>query len=427
MRINEPKFQLRNANAKSPQVIYLIFRFLKDKLVYSTGHRVHPKYWNRNTQRIRNVTEVTDKDIINSDLDKLEANIKKIYKELYQQSKPINKEILRERLDNIDGESTEDINQPSSTFFQFIAKFIEQSSHRINLKTGKRLNAATINKFENTLKRLEEYKQKSGKRIDFDTIDLSFYNGFMAFLIHEKNYSTNTVGRYIKTVKEFLNAATDEGLNTNFKYRSSRFKTVSEDSDSIYLNEEELDQIEGFDLKENPRLDRIRDLFMVGAWTGLRFSDFSRITLENIKGQFIEIKQQKTDDIVLIPVHPVVKKILNKYGGKLPKTSTNQKTNEYLKELGEKIGIDQSVNKSITKGGVRQTESFKKYELISTHTARRSFATNLYLSGFPTISIMKITGHKTEAAFLKYIKVTPEEHAKLLMNHWNELNKKHNG
>jgi integrase len=111
----------------------------------------------------------------------------------------------------------------------------------------------------------------------------------------------------------------------------------------------------------------------------------------------------------------------------LPKSISNQKTNDYLKELGkleDKKGkkllhsLNTIVSKSFTKGGVRVIENYQKWELLSSHTARRSFATNEYLAGTPTITIMAITGHKTEKAFLKYIKLTPNEHAKLLKLHW---------
>ena len=419
VRINEPKFQLRSKSANTPQLIYLVFRFQNTKLVYSTGHKVHPRYWNFKTERVRNVTDVVDKDDINDSLDTHVFNIKTFYKLLLSEGKPINCEILKERLDGLNEKLEAESSSPKqSTLFQFIDKFIEQSRHRVNPKTGKKLNDSVVNKYENTLRRLKEFKKKSRKCLDFNTIDLDFYQDFMAFLVHEKGYATNTIGRYIKTVKEFLNAATDEGINTNLKYRSSRFKTINEISESIYLSEGELDELYRFNLTNAPRLERIRDLFLIGAWTGLRFSDFSKLSSNNIKGDFIEVKQQKTDDYVMIPIHPVVEAILKKYDGEIPKASTNQVTNKYLKELGEVVGINQTVKKSITKGGKRITTNLEKYKMLTTHTARRSFATNLYLGGFHVVSIMKITGHKTETAFLRYIKVTPKEHAVLLSNHW---------
>ncbi|MDA3818539.1 MAG: hypothetical protein PF486_14245 [Prolixibacteraceae bacterium] len=109
---------------------------------------------------------------------------------------------------------------------------------------------------------------------------------------------------------------------------------------------------------------------------------------------------------------------MKKYENDLPRVLTNQKMNEYLKELRQLAGFDEPFYKKITIGGKRVTKKFKKWELLCTHTARRSFATNLYLAGFQAISIMKITGHQTEKAFLKYIKVTPEEHANKLLEFW---------
>ena len=162
----------------------------------------------------------------------------------------------------------------------------------------------------------------------------------------------------------------------------------------------------------------MRDLFLIGAYTGLRFSDFTSITADNIRFNTLHIEQQKTGKPVSIPMHPIVLNIWKKYGGQLPKVISNQKFNDYLKEVCKLAGIDSIEQKSITKGGMRLKKSYKKYELVSSHTARRSFATNLYLSGFPTLSIMQITGHRTETAFMKYIKVTANQHASLLRKHW---------
>jgi integrase len=121
--------------------------------------------------------------------------------------------------------------------------------------------------------------------------------------------------------------------------------------------------------------------------------------------------------LVIVPLKGYVKEILKKYDGIPPQAISNQKMNEYLKELGEMAELKEDVVISLTKGGKRQTENFKKFELITTHTARRSFATNAYLQNVPTISIMKITGHRTEKSFLKYIKISQEDNANKLINH----------
>ena len=136
----------------------------------------------------------------------------------------------------------------------------------------------------------------------------------------------------------------------------------------------------------------------------------------------LQITQQKTGNRVAIPVHWMVSEILEKYEGNLPRSISNQKLNDYLKELGQLVGLNEKVTKTITKGGVKRIITHQKYELLSSHTARRSFATNLFRDGFPSESIRKITGHKTERAFLKYLKLTNEQHAQMLAMHWRKKN-----
>ena len=185
------------------------------------------------------------------------------------------------------------------------------------------------------------------------------------------------------------------------------------------MDEEELERIRRCDLHNHKSLERVRDLFLMCCWTGLRYSDISSLTSECVQGDMIVIRQRKTNNYVTIPMHPVFREVLDRYGG-VPVTMSNQKFNVYLKDVCKAARIRKRVLKSITKGGRKNTKSYEKWELVSSHTGRRSFATNLYKSGFPSISIMQITGHKTEAAFLKYIKVSTQEHARLLAEHWNK-------
>lgn len=215
-----------------------------------------------------------------------------------------------------------------------------------------------------------------------------------------------------------MKAANEQELTDNTKYTT--FKNISEESQAVALSEKELDLLAKFDFSQSPRLERTRDLFLIGCWTGLRFSDFTRIKRENIKDNMLTIQQQKTNEFVTIPLHPVFISIWEKYNGVLPASISNQKFNDNLKDVCKEAGINERVMKSITKGGKKQTTVYEKWQLVSSHTARRTFATNLYKSGFPSISIMQITGHKTESSFLKYIKVTKEEHAKMLMMHWSK-------
>lgn len=155
----------------------------------------------------------------------------------------------------------------------------------------------------------------------------------------------------------------------------------------------------------------------LGAFTGLRFSDFSRLEWKNITNTgTISIQTQKTGTKVVIPIHPVVREILDR-GYDFSSSMSDQKINRYIKEVGKIAGIDGMVTINRNVGGRTVTESVPKYSLITTHTARRSFATNAYKSGVPTIAIMKITGHREESTFLRYIKVSEEENAEMLKRH----------
>lgn len=282
--------------------------------------------------------------------------------------------------------------------------------------------AGTIKSYQTVYNRLRDYATERNIELTFECIDIEFYEDLRDYLFNRENrLNNNSFGMTIKTLKTFLNDTLERGLHQNTDFRKKGFKVIKEDVDTIYLSEKELEKLYRFDLCEIPHLERARDLFLVGCYTGLRFSDFSNIKPENIKGDYISIKTQKTKTDIVVPIHPIVREIMTKYAdtyaNALPPALKNQVMNRYLKDIGQRTGFDESVIVHKTKAGKSYSTHRPKYELITTHTARRSFATNAYLADIPTIAIMKITGHKTEKSFLKYIKVTPEENAKKLINH----------
>lgn len=407
------KYYLKKPNLKTnndkdrPTLIFLFWSFDGQRIKYSTGERIKPSEWNSNPTVQRVKKTVTGSKDINGYLDDLDAQIKSYYRKGVTNKENVTPDYLRQKLDafkNGEGEK--------ETLFNFIENYIKSV---IVLRTP-----STIQVYNNAFNHLKTYKEYKRKNIDFETINLDFYNDFTDYLIKQKNFSTNTVGKIIKTLKTFLNEATERGLNTNLDFKSKRFKVLNQDSETIYLTEKEIEILYNLDLTKNEKLDRVRDLFIVGCQTGLRFSDLSQLKTENINDGFIKIRTQKTNEIVVVPLSNLVRNILEKYNGNLPNDISNQKTNEYLKELGEKANFNQTIEITKNKGDVK-TKSFKeKRDLITTHTARRSFATNLYLKGFPTISIMKITGHRTEKAFMKYLKITQEQNAELLAKFWKE-------
>ena len=417
-------FVLKSPSSVKESLIFLLFRFKDKRVKLSTNEKILPAFWNKENQRAKETKKFPEYPEFNARLDNIASTAKDVYRQ-YQNDNKSRVPTVEELRDRFNKKLNDEPETGKPDLFAFVEKFIEESRVRVNEKTGKTFSKGTIQIYRNTLQVLRNFKQSKRKRIDFDTIDLDFYHDFTEYLTKDLGFANNTIGKHMKTLKTFLNEATERGINTNLSHKSKRFRVIREDTESIYLTESELAELCDLDLSANPRLDRIRDLFIVGCWTGLRFSDFSNIQPENIKTDEIEIETQKTGETVVIPIHPTVRKIMAKYKGQypnsLPPAISNVKMNQYLKELGQMVeSLHAKTSTSITKGGLNISTNRKKFELVTTHTARRSFASNLYLSGFPAISIMKITGHRTEKAFLRYIKITPNENANLLRLHWQE-------
>lgn len=403
------KFILKEPTSKSDTLIYLIYNYQYKRFKYSTGEKISPKFWNENNQRVKESKKFPEYPEFNSRLDTLENGVNNAFRRLLNDGIQPNNELLKKELEfELDDKV---LKQRKKTLIEFIDIFIEDSK---NTK-----QPSTITVYSTTLKHLKNYAEKKNKNIDFSSINLNFYSDFTKYLSQDLNMSTNTIGKYIKTIKTFLNEATERGLNTNLEFRKSKFKTISEETDTVYLSTKELIKIEEEDFSEKENLEKVRDLFLLGCYTGLRFSDFTQIKQENIieDKSIIQIRTQKTKEKVSIPIHSVVKRILAKYDNTIPKSFTNQIMNKYLKDIAEICEIDTPTELTTTKSGKTQKSTVPKYKLITTHTARRSFATNCYLADIPSISIMKITGHKTEKSFLKYIKVTQEQNADKLLNH----------
>ncbi len=290
------------------------------------------------------------------------------------------------------------------SFWDFTAEYMKNAEIR--------LSNNTLRSYRTILKNMKSYEKYARFKIDWHNIDMQFYYDYMEYYIGYKGLKINGFGKVVKLLKSILNSATDQGYNTNTIYKSKEFKVLREEADNIYLNEEELQRIIELDLSQQSKLERVRDLFYIGCYTGLRFSDYGQIIPENIKGDSLHIKTQKTGALVVIPLLDETQKVIEKYDGNLPKPMTNQVMNRYLKKIGELAKINSSFNTYHTTGSGRVKETYKKWELISTHTARRSFATNMYKRGLDTMMIMRITGHSSEKVFMDYIKISKEENAK---------------
>jgi len=420
----EATFVLKEPKSKEPTLIYLFYNFNKQRLKYSTGEKILPKFWNERNQRARETNAFPSYASLNNTLDNLARNVKEAHRDLINANKQPTPYKLKDALDK--SQFKEDYGQKIS-FLKFAQELTKESNRKAN----------TVKQWNQTLNKLKEFRQDTKTEIDFDTIDMDFYNKFIHYLnkkgytkilnkegqektITRLEYSKNTIGGFIKNIKIFMNEAVDRNLTKNYEYKNRRFKVMEEQVDKIYLSQKELLKI--YDLKlvtTYQRLEKVRDIFIVACYTGLRFSDLIQVKPENIinNGTQIKIKTEKTGELVIIPLHKYVKEIIKKYNGSLPPAISNQPMNRYLKEIADLAEINEPVKIGITRGGKSTNDVFKKSDLVTTHTARRSFATNAYLMDVPTISIMKITGHKTEKSFMKYIRISQEENANKLLSH----------
>jgi integrase len=399
-------FFLKEPTAKDETLIYLFFSFNNQRLKYSTGEKIKPDFWNEEQQRVKATKKFPEYGEFNSRLNAIETNVNNAYRKILNDGEVPNNSLIKKELDKtvrlVEAKKKHDL-------FSFISKFIEEN------KTLKA--TGTIKAYHTTEQRLKDYRTYIKKDFSFEDIDLEFYNSFVSFLT-SMDYSENTIGKHIKILKTFLNEATDRGINKTIDYKKRKFKRPVEEPDKIYLNGNELERLYNLDLRKDKQLESIRDLFIISCFTGLRFSDYSELKPENIiDGNKVKIRTNKTNDLVIIPLHHYVREILKRYNGKIPRALSNPKMNLNLKHLGTLAKITDTVETSITKGGKLVKNSIPKNKLICTHTARRSFATNLYLAGIPSITIMKITGHQTEKSFLRYIRISQEENANKLLDH----------
>jgi integrase len=421
---------LRNANAGGETPIHLVIRWDNQRIVVNTGQTANPKQWDKQAQRLDTATN-NPKRLVNRQVNALlsgrVAEAERLFTEFQtiHKRKPNGEEllsILNEAFCNKPA-----ISKDKTGLFDFMESLLNEMATGLNPKTGKPYARQTPNTYRQCLTQLRDYGQSKRKRIDFDTITLDFYMSFYDYLINKKGFRLNYVGKIIKTLKTFMNEAIERNLTNNIAHKGRRFTAPREKVSNIYLTRDELTAMYKLDLSKEPRLEHVRDLFLFGCFTGLRFSDYSKVKPEYIdfKGGIIDIPTQKTDELVSIPILPIAKAILTKYRGKtansLPDSISNQKFNKYLKEVAVRLPeLQNIITDEYFIHGKKISRSFHKWQKVSTHTARRSFATNMILEGVPSQMVMKITGHRTESAFQTYLKMSPRDNAKLLLQGWEQ-------
>ena len=304
----------------------------------------------------------------------------------------------------------------------YVALYHEQAEQGVRkTQKGTAFSPGTLKSIRLARTQFEMFQVKSGRVYDFNDIDYGFRTMFLSYLYGKKKYNVNTAAKCINTLVTILGAAEAEGYHTNMKCLSRQLRAKRMDVDNIYLTKEELSAMMEADISHMTRLHEVaRDIFMVGVYTAQRVSDYSNIAPENIVTQsdgtmVIRVRQKKTGTWVSIPVKEELRQILAKYNYCLPHV-TEQAINLYIKEVARVAGIDEPVTVESTAGGVVTLQTHPKYELVQSHTARRTGATLMYLAGMDVFNICMMTGHSSIAMLKKYIKADDLERARTISN-----------
>lgn len=414
------------------KIIKLVYRFGGEKFVYSTKEKIQPQYWDANTNR----PLLTDDKIVNAKnkitkniLDRYETKLIEIIDEVKRAGAKLTKNYLKSEMDiRLKFKEVAEKTIAKGTindFYQLINVFIDDSkSGKRTTKGGLKISKGRIKHYKSIISILKEFREK----INVNDINIEFYNEFIAFRNAEKTIkkgdetitiqgkALNTIGSNINIIKAILTYTYKIRLHNNRIFEEDDFRTFAEDIENVYISDSELDILWETDF--GPRLNNVRDIFLIGCYTGLRITDLSQLNKNNFvhNDTILKVVTDKTKEIVFIPIHWRIHEIIKINNG-LPKSISDQNANKYLKELGQKAGFTEKSYYKKTVGGNVEKYVQEKYERITNHTSRRSFATNMYLAGFDVLSIMKITGHQSERMFMKYICVTQRQMAEKMITH----------
>ena len=392
----------RSIKENSNLNLRLLFRNNGKDYVFGAKTKVEVTkyYWTKQSKKKSKDIEVTNKQAdINNELNKIENHVLNAFKSVSIEN--INKDWLQTQIDNYYNPIKE-TNIPTN-LIDYIDFYIDYRKHEIT-ETNKSKCRVIKNK-------LIKYETFIGKKILTKNINDNFKNEFVNYQ-KERMYSQNTIQREFVTIKTFCKHARYLGIETHPQLDALRIDKHK--VEKIYLTFEDLTKIENISKNQlTDSLDNAKDWLIISCYTGQRVSDFMRFTDEQIRIEndkpLLEFTQKKTGKNMTVPLHPKVLEILNKRKGKFPYPISYQKYNDFIKTVCELAEINE-----LTKGSKlvetetdskvyrKKTGMYKKYDLVTSHIGRRSFATNFY-GTIPTTFLIYITGHSTESMFLNYI------------------------
>jgi integrase len=412
-------FLYRSTKDEANLILRLLFRHEgKDNvLAANTKYSVSKHYWTKqhDIKRPKDLADVNRQNEVNSELNLIQKHVLSAFNVVVPDV--VNKKWLEDQLKLYYNPPVPPEQLPFS-LVGYLEKYLEFKKNEITPNTKKKINVIK--------KLLIRYVADTEKPLNLKDIDGNFKMSFEAYCLR-KLYAPNTIATALKFIKTICNHAKSNGLDISVQLSNIKIKQTK--VDSIYLTFEELDKIENTDqAKFTESLINARDWLIISCYTGQRISDFMRFTDKQIRVEngksLLEFTQVKTGKNMTVPLHQKVLDILKKREGKFPYSISDQKYNTHIKKVCEIAEINEEVPGSKKSeieedSGVYRKEAgtFKKFELVTSHIGRRSFATNFY-GKIPTTYLIYVTGHSTEQMFLTYIGKSNKDLALELTNYF---------
>ncbi len=409
-------FNLKEPNSDKETLIMFSAYFKKEnrKFVYSTGEFILPSEWDAVNKQPKDVNgrsaKADNHRLILRQLQRY-SNLLDSKERLYKQAQ---QELTIEAMRNEFNSEFKRTKAISNRFFEVYDLFLKEKkedyTETANSKT-------TIKRYEYNKSHLLDFQNYSKKSIHFNSINQSFYKSFCHFCVTEKGHGANTLRRNMGMFKTFLYWSLDNGHT--YKVDFQKFVMPKEHpTDEIALSMDKVQNLFNYDLSNFPRLEKVRDLFVFGCSTGMRISNYSKVSKKDIIDGFIKVRDFKDKNKALeVPINDLSSYILKKYDYNLPKITT-QKFNMYIKEVFEKMGLVE-LTKKTTKLGNEILETMIPFnERISSHTARRSFITIMLNAKVPDKIIMSYTGHRDFKVFMKYYKPNEDDKKEFMTTVW---------
>ena len=398
--------------------------FASKRIEFTTGYRIDSAKWDADKQRVKNGCSNKLKQSaseINASLLEYYTEIQAIFKKFEVEEAMPTPEQIKEAFNALHKPASEEPKTKEKVlpcdFFQVFDDFVEDCGRQNDWTDS------TYEKFAAVKNHLMNFRDG----LTFDFFDEKGLNDYVTYLRDVKEMRNTTIGKQLSFLKWFLRWAFKKGVHQNNAYDNYKPKLKSTQKKIIFLTWDELNRLREFKIPSNKQaLERVRDVFLFQCFTGLRYSDVFNLRRSDIKGDHIEVTTVKTSDSLIIELNNHSKAILDKYkdvvfeDDKVLPVITNQKMNDYLKELAELAGIDEPVRQTYYKGNERIDDVTPKYALLGTHAGRRTFICNALALGIPPQVVMKWTGHSDYKAMKPYIDIADDIKANA-MSKFNQL------